>query len=399
MAAYALAMFPNPEINLSAFGALLIAICFFFQSTTWNLLGTSASLVRSREDLQVLIRFLNIMCVVMALIFLIFVISPLSGLILVPLFGSTQELYDLTLPSLIMGSSWPFLVGYRRINQGVLIHVSLSKLVSLTSITRIIALAVSLMLALYLAPPLSGITTVSICLTIAVIVETTVSHFLVAKYGISRLPESKTQLTIKSTWKFCMPMVLAAIVSQLMLPLGSAILFRLPQPQLSLVVWPALTGLLQLIRTIGFSVIELTASIGDNPLNRSAILKFSNRSSVCLFLFLSCFVITGVGGDYFRFFGGLESDYAEFAAATLAFGLFYPSIEIRLWYLTGAAYAVKATEVTAQATVVAVAIGFVLYAVGLHQSQISGAAFLLLILTICTLAEIGVFSLKLSKKL
>ncbi len=398
LAAWALAKFPNPEISLSAFGALLIAICYFFQSTTWNFIGTSAALVRSKQDLKIMIQFLTLVCLVMGLCYVGLVFGPLSKTVLIPLFGATNELFTLTIPSFAMAASWPCLVGYRRVNQGVLIHVSKSKLVSITSIIRIIGLALSIVVALALRPNFSGLTIVSMCMTFSVLVETASSHFFVVKFALPKLSDRQTTLTLKSIWDYSMPMMLAAIVSQIMMPLGSVILFRLPQSQFSLVVWPAVSGLLQLLRTIGFSLLELVASCGDNSKNRATILKYSNRFSILIFFFLLLLILTGIGKSYFSFFGGLEQDYANFASLTLAFGILYPSIEMRLWYLTGIAYATKNTKFTAQATFVAVALGLALYPIGLNQTFFSGAAFLLILLTICTIAEILVFTNRMAAK-
>jgi len=390
ISAYAVAKFPDPEVNLSAFGALLIAICFFFESPMWSLLGSSAALVRTKEDFRILHHFLNILCAALAAIYLLLVVSPLANFIVIPLFGATQDLYALALPSFVVGAVWPFLIGYRRVNQGVLIHVGKSKLVSLTSISRIVTLVMSVSGAYIWQPNLAGLTIISVCSTLALLTDAGFSHIFVLKYGIPRLTEEKSELTVRATWDFCSPTILASVVSQLMMPLGSAVLFRLPESRLSLIVWPAITGLLQLIRTAGLSLIELTASCGDNPKNRATILKFSNRISIFLLVFLLVFVFSGIAENYFSIFAGLEKEYAKFASATLAYAIFYPAIEPRLWYLTGVSYALKKTNLVAKATFVAVGLGFALYFIGLNQSFLSGAAFLLVLFTICTLAETAV---------
>lgn len=398
VSAFALAKFPNPEPNLSAFAGLLVAICFFFESPILNLLGSSAALVRTKEDLRILHKLLSILCAVIAAIFSLLVLSPFAKFVIIPLFGSTEELYTLAFPALTIGITWPFLVGYRRVNQGLFVYIGKSKLVGLTSISRILTLIVSLYCCYYLELHLNGITIVSACMTFAVFVEALLSKLLLEKYAKPRLTNAKSELTLKSTWHYCFPLILSSIMSHLVMPLGAAILFRLPQSTLSLVIWPALSGLISILRTPGSSLIELVASCGESAENRSNLLKFANKISTILFLLLVVFALTGWAQSYFVFVGGLGIEQAQFASTALVFGLLYPVIDTRLWYLTGCAYALKKTKVAAHATAVGVSVGICMYSIGVNQTHFSGAAFLLILLTIYTLAEVAVFSRKLSAK-
>ena len=398
VSAFALAKFPNPEPNLSAFAGLLIAICFFFESPILNLLGSSAALVRTKEDLKILHKLLYILCAVIASIFSLLVLSPFAKFTIIPLFGSTEELYTFAFPALVFGITWPFLVGYRRVNQGLFVFIGKSKLVGLTSISRILSLIVSLYCCYYLDLQLSGITIVSLCMTFAVFVEALLSKILLEKYAKPRLTNAKSELTLRSTWHYCFPLILSSTMSQLIMPLGAAILFRLPQSALSLVIWPALSGLISIVRTPGSSLIELTASCGQSAENRSKLLKFANKISMFLFLLLVVFALTGWAQTYFVFVGGLGIEQARFASTALVFGLLYPVLETRLWYLTGCAYALKKTKVAAHATAVGVSVGIFTFVVGVNQTHFSGAAFLLILLTIYTVAEIAVFSRQLSTR-
>jgi hypothetical protein len=306
-------------------------------------------------------------------------------------------LFNVVRLSLFIGAIFPLFVGYRRINHGVLVYAGKSKLVSLTSFVRVFVLAFSLLSFYYLGSSLSGNTIVAISVALSYFLETVASDLLVRKYALNYLTKNPSSLIVKSAWVFCSPMILSSLISQLMLPVGAAVLFRLPQAQLSLVIWPAVSGFLQLARTPGSALIELTASIGDNPENFSKIEKFTFKIGLVLLTLLLIFAFTPLANFYFGRLGGLNPEYANFAAHTMMFAVFFPALETRLWYLTGAAYALKMTKLGAHATIIATSLGLFLYAIAIRQSYIPGAVFVVLMWTAGTIAESSYFKYRITK--
>ncbi len=395
--AYALARAANYEPNLSAYGAIVVATTFFFGCPVWPLIGSSAALVKSKEDLKVFRRFLFSLCAGIALIHAALVVTPLSKLTIIPLFGTTQALYDLAYPSLILVLFFPVLIGYRRINHGVLLHVGKPKFVGVSSGARIISLTFLLFVTAFIDTSLAPLTVAALCQLVSLIIETVMSELMALKHGVPSLTDDKSNLTLNSCWKYCYPVMFSSVLSQITLPVGSAVLFRFPSAEQSLVVWPAINGLLLFVRMPGNSFIEFTASVGGDSSYQKRLPRFAFSVGAVMAGVVAILSFTPLGTIYFSVLGGLSIEKSVFARHCLAFAGLYVFTESLLCFYYGLTYAKKQTKLLLAATLISIVCFLGLFTLGLYQSTFAGAAYLCLMFAVTTIIELVFFKFSFRK--
>ncbi|MBE0696845.1 MAG: hypothetical protein IH586_07970, partial [Anaerolineaceae bacterium] len=241
------------------------------------------------------------------------------------LIGAPAEIIEPARLGMYVGLPWTFAVAYRRFHQGVMIRFNHSRAVTTGTLLRFAADAAVLYFAYQLKtiPGTIVASSMMVCgvITEAVYVGLRVRPVLRSEVKIAPSPLDKIRL--RDMVAFFIPLGLTPLLSQLIRPIGSAALSRLPDPLQTLAIWPIISGLSFLIVTPGAAYTEVVIALLDRPYARCNLQRFMAilmGSQLVLMLILS---FTSLSYHWFSSVSGLTPDLAHLAAQ--AFILLIPS--------------------------------------------------------------------------
>lgn len=387
LAAYAVAIMPDASLNLQCVAGILIPVGWLFESPVWNLLGSSAALIRRVDDFRAFRAFVFRLSFCIAVLYYVFALGPLSSWLICDVLGAPSDLLQHSRTALLFAAVWPFAVGYRRICQGVLISAGQSRCVSFTSIFRLCTLLVLLFVFVSLSGPFSGVSAASCAITTSLSLEALLAHYLFVRFGRPNLSAEPSSLSPMEVARYCGPLMSSSLLGAIWTPVGSALMFRLPDPELSLTAWPALSGLYLVIRTPAFAMTELTAAFGSDRSSARKIAHIAFFGGLVLSLATLFLSLSGGGEMYFRVVGALPDQLAHFAAVALIYSFLWPALEMLYNLLAGLTYSWKKTRFILEAKFFGVAVLVLASGLGIWLRPFPGAIHYLLTIMACYLAE------------
>ncbi len=377
----------DPELNLQALGGLVLTLGFFFESPVWNLLVTSAALVKTKQDFLALRRYVLFLCGGLAILFYGLIFGPLSELIFLRLFAAPADVTELSYGGLLISGLWPLLVGYRRICQGVFVANGRSKLIGASSVIRILTLGILLAAGYSFPTSLSGVTLATLITTVSMGVETAVTHIWFYRSAWKELSDAPGELTNRSISTYTAPLIASSVAGTLVAPIGTAMLFRMPAAELSLIVWPAVSGLLLVFRNPGYALIELTTSLGSNKSNLPILTKLTWCVTLLMTIVTTSVAIPMIGWSIFSTIAGLPPVAVAFALSAFPFATFWPGLETLVSFYAGLSYSSRQTRIAAEATFLYLVFYIAGCVAGVVLQPMEGIRWYMLLLTANTLIE------------
>jgi hypothetical protein len=131
----------------------------------------------------------------------------------------------------------------------------------------------------------------------------------------------KPALTMGSFMNFYFPLVLTSLLTLLVLPIGSAALSRMPVALASLAVWPVLSGLTFMFRSIGVAYNEVVVALLEEPLSTHKLRRFTAYLTAITTLLIMLMSLTPLSSLWFRGLSGLDPALAEMAVLGLVIGI------------------------------------------------------------------------------
>jgi hypothetical protein len=131
----------------------------------------------------------------------------------------------------------------------------------------------------------------------------------------------KPVLTMKAFLKFYFPLVLTSLLTLLVQPIGSAALSRMPIALASLAVWPVLSGLTFMFRSIGVAYNEVVVALLEEPLSTQRLRRFTIYLTGATTLVIMLVALTPLSRLWFQVISGLEPSLAGMAVIGLAIGI------------------------------------------------------------------------------
>jgi len=122
---------------------------------------------------------------------------------------------------------------------------------------------------------------------------------------------------------FFIPLALTPLINQLIRPIGSAALSRMPNPLQTLAVWPVISSLSFLFVTPGAAYNEVVIALLDRPGSRRSLQKFMYILMGSQLAIMLVFAFTPLSSLWFSKVSGLSPDLAELA--TNAFRILVPT--------------------------------------------------------------------------
>lgn len=265
------------------------------------------------------------------------VFTPLFDIVVVALMDPPAEIIEPSRLGLALMLPWIWSIGYRRMQQGVLIRYNRSRFITIGTIGRLVITVLATALFGF-GFQLSGVQAASLGISLAVLAEALYAGWAVRPLVREYLPREQLvspPLTAKTFFPFYIPLIFTALISLAIQPLGSAAMARMPQALSSLAVWPVLSGLLFLFRAPALALTEIIVASLGRPNALAAIKQFIFLLASAIFGLTLVAAFTPLADAYFITLSGLPADLALLAGAGFIAALGWTPAEAFRNYLQG----------------------------------------------------------------
>ena len=195
-------------------------------------------------------------------------------------------------------------------------------------------------------------------------------------------PAVEPALTWHAFSLFYFPLVMTSLLSLLANPIGSAALSRMPLALESLAVWPVVTGLIFILRSLGIAYNEVVVALLDQCGAYPYLKRFANLLAALTTAFLLLVTATPLSHLWFQGISALRPDLAELAQHALWFALPLPALSVlQSWYQGAILYGKRTNGIT-ESVVIYLVTSLVVLGAGVISKNITGLNVGLLALTL-----------------
>jgi Na+-driven multidrug efflux pump len=384
-----------PEVNLAAYGSLVFPIALVIEAPIMMLLAAATALAGDRESWARVRGFMHKASACLTALHVVVAFTPLFDWLAGSLFGVPAEVVEPARLGLRIMTPWTWSIAYRRTHQGVLIRHERSRPVMIGTFLRLTANAT--VYALGFALLRHGIELPGIAVGAAAVASGVLSEAVFigwctrALLSERPLPASPggVGLTHADFLRFYVPLALTPLIALVTQPIGAAAMAHMRDPLLSLAAWPAVHGLLFLVRTGGFAYNEVVLSLLSVPGSRRALRRFGLQlgavSSACLFLLAA----TPLATLWFDGVMGLPEAVGALAVGAVALGVFWPFLQALQSWLQGSLTHLRRTRYVTEAMLVFFVVIAAAFYFGVCATDWRGVRFVVLALSFANLCQLG----------
>jgi hypothetical protein len=368
-----LARMPHPEINLAAYGGVSFAIAFVLSSPIAMMLAASTTLSRNMQAYLRLRRFMIGLGVTITVIYALVAFSPLYYWIADVLIGAPPEIIEPGRLGLMILLPFPFLVGLRRLPQGVMIRFGQSGGVTACTVIRLVAESILMYLG-FMDGRLPGVVVATGAQTVGMILETIYANVRVRKIlqnELKRAPVDE-ELTWKDLIHFYLPLLLTTIISFSFQFITSAGLSRMPLALESLAVFPVSSGLLWLLQSFGVAWNEVVVALVDHPGSLAKLRRFTVLLFGGSFLFMLLFLVTPASMWWFTRVSSLSLPLARMANTSLWWMLLCSGLAAVFCWYQGLILHCRRTRGLSESIVVSLVVEVLVLVVGIVWGRFTG---------------------------
>jgi hypothetical protein len=368
------ARLPEPEINLAAYGGVVFPLSLIIEAPIIMLLAASTALSKDWHSYRLIYRYMIISACVLTGIHLLTAFTPLYDFVVDRLIGAPQEILAPSRIGLMIMLPWTFSIAYRRFHQGILIRFGYSKAVGAGTVIRLCT-NVIILLSGYFYHQLPGIVVAASAVAAGVVSEAIYIGLVVRpviRNHLSLAPAVTPALTLRTFLDFYIPLAMTSLLTLLANPIGSAALSRMPQALSSLAVWPVITGLVFMLRSLGIALNEVVVALLDTPRSSNTLFRFtiilSAGTSVALFLIAA----TPLSTFWFSQASALEQPLAQLAQKGIWIALPLPALSVmQSWYQGTILYGRKTQGIT-ESVIIYLLTSAVVFGLGVWFASVTG---------------------------
>jgi hypothetical protein len=327
----------NPETNLAAWGGVVFPVSLIVEAPIIMLLAASTALSKDMSSYRKLRRFMMVGGFTLSVIHFLLAFTPLYDIVIIGLIQPPAEIVEPARIGLRIMLPWTWAIAYRRFNQGALIRFGHSEVVGLGTVVRLISDVIIFAIGFTLGG-IPGTAVAASAVAVSVIAEAIYTGLQVRpviRDEISKAPPVDDELTIKGFLDFYIPLALTSFLTLLILPLGSAAMSRMPSALESLAVWPVLSGLVFMLRSLGVAYNEVMVALLDEPKSYFALQRFGAVISGLATVFLVLIALTPLSEVWFERISGLTPALAGLAQSALWFALPNPGLNVFTSFFQG----------------------------------------------------------------
>ncbi len=259
-----IARLANPEINLAAYGGIIFPMALIIESPIIMLLSASTALCKDKASYHKLHRFMMTAGAILTLLHIFIAFTPAYYFVARQLIGLPENVVEPGRLGLMLITPWTWSIAYRRFQQGVLIRYGHSDAVGFGTVIRLTGGALVLVTG-YLIGSVPGVAVGALAQSVGVVSEAIYAGMrvqVVLRDDLEHQP-SVPAISWRSFAHFYIPLAMTSLLGLMWQPLGSAALSRMPDPLISLAVWPVVSGLISMFRSFGFALNEVVVALLD----------------------------------------------------------------------------------------------------------------------------------------
>lgn len=384
---YAIASLPNGGLNLASFG-IAKSLANFFEAPIIMVLHASNALAQNQESSKKFLRFTLVFSLLLAGVFLSLSIPSIFEFIGAKIFSLSYEVSDTTRQIIYFIFLFPFIIGWRRYFQGILIQQKKNNVVARASLVRLFFVIAIPLLGLKLS--WSGLACAIGSLMGGLLAESFYVTFYCLKSD--NLNKEKTQAaetlpkTYKEIFRYYFPlgysmMVIWGTRTILVFLLSFAI-----DSKSSLILWPIIWGIV-LVVSNGTRMVQQVYISCKEDFSIRAIKIFCFSVALVFTLFLVLLVITPWGNLILEVSMGQLVEYKSLILGCLSYFLLFPALTTLQNILQGELIIQQKTKAVGIAAIPSHLL-LIIIAYTLIKMNISGMSALAISLNIGLISEI-----------
>jgi hypothetical protein len=330
-----IARLPLPEISLAAWGGVIFPLSLLVESPIIMLLAASTALSKDWANYQKVRRFMMWAGGGLTALHILVAFTPLYDIVVGGIIGAPPEIRGPARIGLQLMTPWTWSIAFRRFHQGVLIRYEHSDAVGIGTAVRLSADALVLGFGL-VHGGIPGVVVAGLAVSAGVICEALYAGLRarpVVRDEVRHAPPSGEILTFRSFFAFYVPLAMTSLLTLLIQPLGSAALSRMPLALESLAVWPVVSGVVFMGRSMGVAYNEVVVALLDRPRAHASLRRFTVILVLATTGLLALIALTPLSHLWFGVVSGLPTRLADLASQALVFALPMPGLVVlQSWY-------------------------------------------------------------------
>ncbi|MHC5209125.1 MAG: hypothetical protein ACYTG2_00220 [Planctomycetota bacterium] len=325
----------DERIHLGAFGGIAFPVALVVEGPIIMLLAASTALCGDLTSYRKVLRFTWVSAALLTAVHVAIAFTPLYDLVARGVMGVPDELVEPGRLGLRVLTPWTAAIAYRRFQQGVLIRFERSRMVMLGTGVRLLTLVTMLSLGGWVLR-LPGIAAGTLAMSCAVIAEALFAGWAAREVVRERLPHAPPPdepVTRAGFLRFYLPLAMTPLITLLLHPVGAAAMARMPEASLSLAAWPAVHGLVFLLRSTGFAYNEVVVAMLRVPGARPVLRRFALLLGATTSALLALLAFTPLSSLWFREVSGFDPALTELCRIALAFAILMPAYQaLQSWF-------------------------------------------------------------------
>lgn len=325
-----IARLPFPEINLAAYGGIVLPISLIIESPIIMLLAASTALSKDWVSFTKIRSYMMVSGLVLTILHIILALTPLYYFMARNIIGVPEEVVEPARMGLIIMTPWTWSIAYRRFHQGVLIRFGYSKKISIGTLLRLIT-DITLLVLGYWIGSFQGIVVGTAAIVCGVMVEALYVSVVVKpvlKNDLKLATQAQQIITLGSFLDFYIPLATTSLLFLLAQPLISTALSRMPNSIDSLALWPVLSGLIFIFRSVGLAYNEVVVSLLDKPYSYHKLSTFTFLIAFFSTGLLLLTASTPLSRFWFKDISGLSPVLVQIAQTSLWFAIPLPALTV-----------------------------------------------------------------------
>ncbi len=343
------ARLPHPKVHLAAYGGVVFPLALLIEAPVIMLLGASTALSKDWASYRLGWKYMMGSGALLTALHAAVAFTPLYDWVVVRGLGVPQAVVEPARLGLRLMLPWTWSIAYRRYHQGVLIRFGRSWVVGVGTGVRLLADATVLGLG-YLRGDWPGVAVAAGAVASGVMAEAVFVGVLVRPVlngPLRQAPAVTPSLTWRAFFAFYIPLAMTSLLTLLINPLGSAAISRMPQALASLAVWPVVSGVLFMLRSLGVAYNEVVVAWLEHPGSVRPLRRFAVGLSVTVTGLLLLLAATPLANWWFGRVSGLPTDLRDLARLAVWGALPWPAMAVwQSWYQGALLHARRTRGVT-----------------------------------------------------
>lgn len=380
----------DPEVNLAAYGGVVMPVSLLIEAPIMMLLTASTALSKDLASFRLMYRFMMAAGLALTVLHALLAFTPLYDVVLGTLLGPPEVVRQPAQLGLMLMLPWTWAIAYRRFHQGLLIRYDRSHHVTIGTVVRLLTLFAVLLVA-YLAGA-SGIVAGCAAVGLAVTAEAAYSGLMarpLVRGPLAAAAPVDPPLRFPAFWAFYAPLALTSLVSLIVQPLGSAAMSRMPEALPSLAAWPVVGGLLFMFRSLGFAFNEVVVAMLDRPGAYRALRRFALSLGGAVLAGTLLVALTPLSKLWFTGVSGLTPELTRLATMGFAAALLWPLLDVLRNLLQGVVVHGRRTKGISESMFVFLGVSAVFLAVGAVWRAFPALPYAMVAFVVATAAQVA----------